>query len=90
MRSRPLGFHCIRIFRALKSAMDTPTAIGQMRQACKNIGLELMRMHPAVPPLAEKTAQDEIYKALFEITKQVEVIKKQIGRLEAGATTPEL
>jgi len=70
--------------------MDTPTAISQIRQSCKNIGMELMRVHPAVPPLAEKATQDEIYKALFEITKQVEVIKKQLGKLEAGTTTAEL
>ena len=38
----------------------------------------------------EKAVQDEIYKAVFEITKQVEVIKKQLGKLEAGTTTPEL
>jgi thymidylate synthase ThyX len=70
--------------------MDKPTAISQIRQTCKNIGMELMRVHPAVPALGEKTAQDEIYKSLFEITKHVEVIKKQLAKLEAGTTTPEL
>ena len=70
--------------------MDTPTAITQIRQACKNIGLELMRIHPAVPALANKEIQDELYKILFEITKEVEVIKKRLGKLEAGAETPEL
>ena len=70
--------------------MDTPSAIAQIRQACKNIGLELMRIHPAVPALANKETQDDLYKILFELTKQGEVIKKRLAKLEAGADTPEL
>ena len=73
-----------------KWSVDTQTAIAQIRQACKNIGLELMRIHPAVPALGHKQVQDDLYKVLFEITKQVEVIKKRIGKLEAGTETPEL
>ena len=42
-----------------------------------------MRLHPAVPALADKEAQDEIYKTIFELTKQVEVIKKRLAKLEA-------
>ena len=70
--------------------MDAPTAINQIRQSCKNIGVELMRIHPAVPALGDKAIQDEIYKVLFELTKQVEVIKKRLAKLEAGTETPEL
>ena len=42
-----------------------------------------MRLHPAVPPLADKGAQDEIYKMIFELTKNVETIKKRLAKLEA-------
>ena len=63
--------------------MDKPAAIQQIRDVCNNVARELMRIHPAVPALADKEAQDEIYKTLFELTKRVEVIKKRLARLEA-------
>ncbi|PYK99191.1 MAG: hypothetical protein DME19_09520 [Verrucomicrobia bacterium] len=63
--------------------MDKAEAIKQIRDACNNLSRELMRIHPAVPPLADKAAQDEIYKTVFELTKQVEVIKKRLAKLEA-------
>ena len=63
--------------------MDKPAAIQQIREVCNNVSRELMRIHPAVPALAEKEAQDEIYKTLFELTKQVEIIKKRLAKLES-------
>jgi len=63
--------------------MDKPTAIQQIRDACNNLSRELMRIHPAVPALADKQAQDEIYKTVFELTKNVETIKKRLAKLEA-------
>ncbi len=63
--------------------MDRTAGIAQIRQACKGIALELMKIHPAVPALADKETQDEIYKMLFELTREVEVIKKRLGKLEA-------
>src|SRR6266513_3789134 len=41
------------------SPMDSATAIAQIRQACKTIGAELMRIHPAIPGLGNKEVQDE-------------------------------
>jgi thymidylate synthase ThyX len=63
--------------------MDKADAIHQMREACNNVSRELMRIHPAVPALADKEAQDEIYKTLFELTKNVEIVKKRLAKLEA-------
>ena len=63
--------------------MDKAAAIKQIRDVCNIVSRELMRIHPAVPALAEKEAQDEIYKTLFELTKQVEIIKKRLAKLEA-------
>ncbi len=68
--------------------MDRKTAIEQIRAACKTIALEQMKIHPAVPGLADKETQDELYKTLYELTKSVEVIKKRIGKLETGESTP--
>ena len=62
--------------------MDKAAAIKQIRDVCNNVSRELMRIHPAVPALAEKEAQDEIFKTLFELTKQIEIIKKRLAKLE--------
>jgi len=63
--------------------MDKPSAIKQIRDACNNLARELMRIHPAVPALANKEAQDELYQMIFELTKNVETIKKRLAKLEA-------
>ena len=63
--------------------MDKAAATRQIRDVCNSVSRELMRIHPAVPALADKETQDEIYKTLFELTKQVEIIKKRLAKLEA-------
>ncbi len=68
--------------------MDRIAATEQIRAACKTISTEMMKIHPAVPGLADKETQDEIYKTLFELTKQVEVIKKRLARLEKSDDAP--
>ena len=70
--------------------MDKAAAIKQIRDVCNNVSRELMRIHPAVPALAEKEAQDEMFKTLFELTKQVEIIKKRLAKLEAKDESPLL
>lgn len=45
-------------------------------------------MHPLVPKLGDAPAQGEIFKAVFELTKQVEAVKKQLLRLEKRDDTP--
>ncbi|MEW6157194.1 MAG: hypothetical protein AB1813_07150 [Verrucomicrobiota bacterium] len=61
--------------------MDRESAIVEIKRACNVISLELMKIHPAVPPLADKPTQEEIYKALYDLTKAVEIIKKKVIRL---------
>lgn len=62
--------------------MDRPTSIQQIRDACNLIGTTVMKIHPALPGLDDEPTKGEIVKALFEITKNVEVVKKQVMRLE--------
>ncbi len=62
--------------------MDKAAAIEQIRDVCNAVSRELMRLHPAVPPLADKEAQDEIYKTVYELTKNLEIVKKRLARLE--------
>ena len=47
-------------------------------------------MHPVLPKLGDAPTQGEVLKALFELTKQVEVVKKQLMRLEKRDDSAEL
>ena len=62
--------------------MDKAAAIKQIRDVCNAVSRELMRLHPAVPPLADKEAQEEIYKTVYELTKNLEIVKKRLAKLE--------
>lgn len=62
--------------------MDRPAAIAQIREACKNIALQFMKISPALPHLQHDETKAECIKALHEATVQLETIKKKIGRLE--------
>lgn len=62
--------------------MDRSTAIQQIRDACNTLAAGVTRIHPLLPALADEPTKAEIVKALFELTKQVEMVKKQIMRLE--------
>ena len=56
--------------------------IAEIRQRADAIGKIITELHPLTPKLERPDAQAEILRALFELTKQVEVIKKQLLRVE--------
>lgn len=62
--------------------MDKATAIAQIKKVTNQISGELMLLHPATAALGEKESQDEIYKTIYELTKNLEVIKKIARKLE--------
>ncbi len=62
--------------------MDRLAAITQIRAACQQIATAVTSIHPLLPALADEATKAEIVKALFELTKNVEVVKKQVMRLE--------
>ena len=62
--------------------MSRVEATTQIRTACNAISAGITSIHPLVPPLADQPTQDEIFKALFELTRQIETVKKQLLRLE--------
>ena len=68
--------------RANLSRMDRPAAISEIRTACNTIATNVTSIHPLLPALADEPTKAEIIKALFELTKSVEVVKKQVMRLE--------
>jgi len=65
-------------------------AIGELRERALQIAAQVTAMHPRVPALNDAPAQGEILKALFELTKQVEVVKKQLARIEKRDESAEL
>ncbi len=53
-----------------------------MRERINQIASQITALHPCVPRLAEPGTQAEVLRALFELTKQVEVVKKHLLKLE--------
>jgi thymidylate synthase ThyX len=62
--------------------MNRESAIAQIREAAKNIVLQLMKIHPALPALNDAETMGDCIKSLHELTVQLEIIKKKIGKLE--------
>jgi thymidylate synthase ThyX len=62
--------------------MERTAAITQIREAAKNIALQFMKIHPALPALNDAETMAESIKCLHEMTVQLEIIKKKIGKLE--------
>ena len=56
--------------------------ISEIREKVNQVAANVTAIHPLVPKLGDAPAQNEIYKALFELTKQVEVVKKHLLKLE--------
>lgn len=64
------------------SGMTRPESIQHIREACKTVALQFMKIHPALPGLQDAETQADCLKALHEMTVHLETIKKKIGRLE--------
>jgi hypothetical protein len=62
--------------------MERPDATAEIRNACTQIASAITSIHPLVQHLQDAPTQGEIFKALFELTKHVETVKKQLMRLE--------
>jgi hypothetical protein len=58
--------------------------IAQMRERANGISRLVTELHPLTGKLEKPEAKGEIIKALFELTKQVEVVKKQLLKIEKG------
>ena len=52
------------------------------RSQANQIATHVTAIHPLVPSLADAPSQAELLKALYELTKQVEVVKKHLLKLE--------
>ena len=87
---RFISAFALRLGRCYEASMDRDTAVAQIRKACNGISVELMKINPAVSALGDKEAQDEIYRTVFELTKEVETIKKRLAKLERSDDSRDL
>ncbi len=62
--------------------MERNAAIEKIREQANQIATNVTAIHPLVPGLADPPTQAELLKALYELTKNVEVVKKQLLKLE--------
>lgn len=70
--------------------MDRSAAIAQIRDAAKNVALQFMKIHPALRALGSEETTSECLKAMHEMTVQLELIKKKVGRLERTDDSTQL
>ena len=73
---------CREQHQAHHEDMDRATASQQIREHCNVVSTAVMKVHPLLNGLGDDATKGEIVKALFEITRNVEIVKKQVMRLE--------
>lgn len=61
--------------------MEQAEAVKVIQDACADIARGMMKITPAVPSLQDEKAKDKVFKTLYELTANVETIKKQVGKL---------
>ena len=70
--------------------MDRIAAIEKIEEACKQIALQMMKIHPSVGDLGDEETQADILKASHELTVELETIKKKLIRLKGRDDSTEL
>ncbi|MBI5800469.1 MAG: hypothetical protein HZA92_07035 [Verrucomicrobia bacterium] len=67
----------------------TPTeAADSIKQTCDEISKATLKLQPAIRALNNQSAQDELLKATYELTKNLETVKKIVRKSLTGTTTP--
>ena len=62
--------------------MDRVEASEKIKTHCKTIALEMMELNPAITSLDDSETQEALFEAGYELTKQLEIIKKRVIKLE--------
>ena len=65
--------------------MDPETALNEIKKSFNAISAELIRLTPAVGHLGNPALQDELVKALYQLTKEVETVKKLVRKLNPSS-----
>ena len=67
----------------------TPTeAADSIKQTCDDISKATLKLLPAIRDLGNQAAQDELFKASYELTKNLETVKKIVRKSLTGTDTP--
>ena len=70
--------------------MDEKAAIEKIEESCKVIALEMMKVTPAAKQLGNDEIAGEVMKAAYELTIQLEIIKKKLIQLKGRDDSSEL
>ena len=70
--------------------VERDDAINKIQEACKQIALQFMKIHPALPKLEHAETQNECLKSLHSMTTELEIIKKRLIRLQDRDDSAEL
>lgn len=62
--------------------MDQNEAIDHIEEACKVISLEMMKLTPKAKHIEDQEVAGEVMKASYELTIQLEIIKKKMIQLK--------
>jgi len=62
--------------------MNQEEASEKIKDHCKIIALEMMDLNPAITYLDDQETQEALFEASYELTKQLEVIKKRVIKLQ--------
>lgn len=68
--------------------MTNAEAIEAIKKTCGTISAEMLKLTPAVNGVANLAMKTELLKAVFELTKSVEAVKKLARKAETAETTP--
>ena len=67
----------------------TPTeAADSIKQTCDEMSKSTLKLQPAIRALGNPAAQDELLKATYELTKNLETVKKIVRKSLTGTATP--
>lgn len=70
--------------------MTSEEAIQRMEEACKVISLEMMKVTSSARQLDDEETRSDVVKAAYNLTVELEVIKKKLIRLKGRDDSTEL
>lgn len=70
--------------------MERAEAISRIKEACKGIAIDLMKVNQSIAHLNDKATETELYETIYRLTKDVEIVKKRVIKLESSHDTPDL
>ncbi|MEZ5299319.1 MAG: hypothetical protein R3F11_01410 [Verrucomicrobiales bacterium] len=70
--------------------MTREEAIEKIQASCKEVALQMMKIHPAARDLGDEQTQADILKAAHQLTVELETIKKKLIQLQKRDDSGEL